>query len=314
MLTSYVVYYLDLEPGTLLTVAIVLALVGAGGMALVLRPRPAPSSSELAGQARRHAAVVHATACALGVAAALALDVLSFHMGHTWRSHEDTTLKVLRAALGTAWPLLVGLTYLGVHALGAWRWPRPAGQLRRATLVPRDDPTPARLQRLALAWVGLTIAALVALLVVFATGGRLHAAVVLLPALIAVTAIALLAAARGVVAVVRDRVGLGGPPEHDAAARRLSAHRVLRGVQLILAATAAVHVFAIGTIHLSGMYELESVAVGYACLVIAGLILLTGVVAALLPAGRLRPRTPRAAGADPAHEPSPDHAAPRAAS
>lgn len=309
MLTFYVGYYLDLEPAVLLNVATLLALVGAFGLAMVLRPRPAPSPSEVADRARRHATIVHATACVLGVAAALALDVLYFHMGHTWWSHEDTTLRVLQWALGTAWPLLVGLTYLGAHALGAWRWPRPAGSLRRATLVPREDPTPRRLQRLARVWVELTIAALLAQFVVITVsrGTRaLHPVNVLLHALIAATAVALLVAARGVVAVVRDRISLDGPPEHDAAARRLSAHRVLRGVQLILAATAAVQVFAIGTLFSGGFLELESVAVGYACVVLAGLILLTGVVASLLPARSLLAAARPAAR--PADEPAADDA------
>lgn len=81
---------------------------------------------------------------------------------------------------------------------------------------------------------------------------------------------------------------------------------MLRGVQLILAATAAVQVFAIGTLFSGGFLELESVAVGYACVVLAGLILLTGVVASLLPARSLLAAARPAAR--PADEPAADDA------
>lgn len=313
MLTRYLEYYLRLDPAVVGAVADALTLLGAIGLVMLLRPRPAPSPSEVAAWARRHATIAHVTACTLGVAAGLALDVLEFRLRRD-PGPGISTLSILRWILSMAWPLTVGLTYLGIHALGAWRWPRPDGSLRRATLVPREDPTPRRLQRLAPIWVGLTTVALLIQLAVLTAAGHVHWSFAVSDAVIVATGLALLGATRGVVAVVRDRISLDGPPDLDAAARRLTAHRVLRGVQLVLGLTTALQFLSV-TMLLSSYRsrpwpELPSNIIAITTLVIAALTLITSVVASFLPARARRDRRrARRAAAPPAVDPPDDPAA-----
>lgn len=161
-----------------------------------------------------------------------------------------------RGAVVAALPAVAGLAYLAVHAVGERTWPRPAGAVRRAPLVRRRirDVAPR-----ALSWVTVTwFAALAVLLGVCAlaagTGGRslsyAHADGVVattspFPGLyygrtIAPTMVLLGLGCLGVLVLVTRRAAVSDTsPADDTTLRRMTAGRVLAGVQLVAAWTLA---------------------------------------------------------------------------
>jgi hypothetical protein len=88
-------------------------------------------------------------------------------------------------------------------------------------------------------------------------------------------------------------------PAYDAASRRLSAHRVLRGAQLLLAGTLA------GVLVVTGvgvlMVDADSSGIGIAVSCLGGLVGVTGVGLAIVPA---RPAVPAGALAQPGVPPA----------
>jgi len=231
----------------------IVLLVGLGPVLLVglvlgvvaLARRPAPAPSEAAEAARRHA----------GVVSGLALAVLlgSLVVGAAIAGGSATGLEHGRY-LGLV-PAAAGAAFALVHAIGELTWPRPTGTLRRAPLARRTtaDVTPAWLRRVTWAVATLAVVALVLCGLVADDDGRglsrtypdgaagagpfpgwFYGA----PLLVAVVVV--LAATEGVLRLVAHRPAvMNAAPEWDLALRRLSAHRVLRGAQLVLGWTTA---------------------------------------------------------------------------
>ncbi len=236
--------------------ALLLATVGLA-LAAVLSRRPVPPPSEAAEAARRHGVLVSIAAwllpSMLGPFLLMTVAGLVFRWGGL---DGPATMNALLAGL---YPALFGLGYLGVHAVGERTWPRPAGPVRRATLVHRrvSDVAPTWLRRTVL---GLATAAVAVLVACGATGAEDGRSIstsgfagdtfatrsaspypgwdFAVPLLVAVVLVAL--AAEGVLRLVARRPAiLDADPTYDAASRRLSSHRALRGAALVIGCSLA---------------------------------------------------------------------------
>lgn len=286
----------------LLPVAAVVALLSA------LARRPAPAPSEAAEAARRHAAGVNLAAwCTLAVVPPIAAFV---------------AIPLFRATSGRAlypgvltglWPGLFGLLFLAVHAVGELTWPRPTGAVRRAALIPRrlSDVVPTWLRRTTWGWAGALTVALVAMGFTAAEGHQFSAVdanglvttaspypgwTYGVPLLVAAALV--VAATEGVLRLIARRPAVvDADPAYDAASRLLSAHRVLRGAQLVLALTLA-GVLVFGGVAIHHTQELLGTSLWAAGLAVG----LAGVVVALTPA---RPAVQSASGLPPVGFPPP---------
>ena len=285
----------------LLLVLVILVFTVGGIVALVITAsnRPAPAPSQAADAARQHAIGVNLAAW---VAGGIPAVVLSFVLLAATNSVYDSRLPEqdfpapgpLLVALSLA---VVGLAYLAVHAIGERTWPRPTGAVRRAALVPRGDAAPRWLRGVTWAWAVLLVASLVATGLT-ATDGRTFSRpdpadpgeLLVIPyagwpyglPLIVVTVL-LVAAAEGVLWLVARRPAvIDADPGYDAASRRLSAHRVLRGTQLLLAGSLA------GVLVVTGvgvtMVDADSVGIGVAVSLLGYVIAAVGVGLAIVPA------------------------------
>jgi hypothetical protein len=287
-----------------LLVLVVGVLVPAGllallvGLLVTLARRPAPAPSEAAAAAQRHASVVHVASwlawllvplvLALG-AVPLMRSVLGAVSNVRWASPYGGVLAAL-------YPVTAGLAYLAVHAFGEHTWPRPAGPVRRATLVRRDpaDVAPRFLRVAAWVWTALIAVALVVGGATAGPGGRSFAVgsttswqsaspypgwyygVWLLPACVVV-----LVAAEAVLRLVAGRPAIvDAAPEYDAASRRLSAHRVLRGSQLVLGLSLSGVLLTLGY----GPHAVGLTGLGYTLGAAALAVAVVAVVLAALPA------------------------------
>ena len=257
-------------------------------VAVTRRPLPAPS--EAADAARRHALGVN-------IAAWVVLTVLPLFLGLV-------AVPLIRVTGGSSlyagvvtglWPATGGLLFLGVHAIGERTWPRPTGTVRRAHLSPRDAQRgPRWLRRLTWTWAGLLLVTLVAAGATSSNGRAVSVAYATnavqtagpypgwyYGAPLLVAAALVLVATEGVLRLISRRPAVvDADPAYDAASRRLSAHRALRGAQLVLALTEA------GVLGIAGA-ALSRVDQGALGGVIGGLGLLIGLagfVAAVLPA------------------------------
>lgn len=272
--------------GPLLVLATTVALV----VALVRRPVPAPSQAAEA--ARRHGMLVTITAWL--VAGLIAGPVIA-----------GVALVAFRASVGTGpyagvvtalYPTTVGLLYLAVHALGERTWPRPEGPVRRAALAHRqvNDVAPRLLRTVTWTWAGGVVVALViggATAAAdgrsFTTGGATHWSTTspypgwyygawLLPAVLIV-----LAATEAALRLVAARPAIvDADPAYDAGSRRLSAHRALRGPQLVLGLTLAGVLLTLGY----GPHHAGLTALGYVLDIGAGLVAITSLVLTATPA------------------------------
>ena len=265
--------------------------------------------------ARRHAALTTALAVGAGL---FALVV---------GSAGAQSASGLSAGLWTGLlPALAGAAFLGAHAVGEATWPRPAGQVRRAGLERRTirDLAP-RLGRTAVAtWaVSLAVALLTfglaadetgrAVSVTFEDGsstagpfpGWFYGA-----PLLGATAIVLLAT-WGTLHLVATRPAVSdAAPRWDAALRRLSAHRVLRGAQTVLGLTLVGVLWFAGTaLHSAGgAYTLDGVSRTDPLAATTGTVALVAAAVALLAtlAVGVVPGVPATLGAEtPAGPPSP---------
>lgn len=240
-------------------VAAVTALVALVAIPVALLRSPAPAApSAAAAAARRHAAVVS------GIGWAVAVVTLVQAPGMVAGGLEGGI------QLGLV-PAAAGLLLAGVHAVGELTWPRPTGQVRRAALVRRTvaDVAPQNLRRWA-AGIALALAAVLVATGLTATDGRAVARTFVdgaassgpypgsiygVPLLLG--ALAVLAANEGVLRLVARRPAVSDTePAWDLALRRLSAHRILRGEQLVLGLTLA------GVLGIAGT-ALVNVAQGY---------------------------------------------------
>ncbi|MBC7290953.1 MAG: hypothetical protein H5T83_06410 [Actinotalea sp.] len=220
-----------------------LLLVAVVAVVLLLTSRPAPDPSQAATAARHHAGVVTGIAWTALVLTLLLGPAVAGLLGGL--------------AEGVAYglvPAVAGALFVGVHAIGELTWPRPTGSVRRAGLERRgtDDVAPRGLRRLLWGWTGL-VAVIAVVGGTIATDGRqisrtfenglassgpfpgwFYGAPLLLACLV------VLVATEGVLRVVASRSAvMDAQPVWDAALRRLSAHRVLRGAQLVVGLTAA---------------------------------------------------------------------------
>ncbi|MCL3860059.1 hypothetical protein [Actinotalea sp. K2] len=227
-------------------------LVGLGatlaGLVVALARRPEPSPSQAAEAARRHATVVSVIAWLAGVLSpALVLAALSPALA-SWGG--PLSVGVAAGLL----PATVGLVFIGVHAVGELTWPRPTGAVRRAPLTPRTmtDVAPRRLRRALLLWSGLLVLALLVFGVMADEGRRVSRTFPEgssgaspfpgwfygVPLLVGVAVVLL--ATVGVLRLIAARPAvMDAAPEWDLGLRRLSAHRVLRGAQLVVGLTLA---------------------------------------------------------------------------
>jgi hypothetical protein len=292
-------------------VLLVLPLIMAAVLAVVVLvvvalTRSAPAPSEAAAAARRHGGVVAAAAwLALVATPVLLLPAL--------RGIGTISPGLLEGLATGLLPSAAGLAALGVHALGERAWPRPTGTVRRAHLTPRRarDVVPVWLGRLTAAWGVVLMVVLVALGATATPDGRritrVQDAMVstaspypgwFYGAPIAIGTLLLLAATALVLRQVARRPAVvDADPEYDAASRRLSGHRVLRGSQLVVALTLAAVLWVAGGA--LGRVDLTGAAI--TSLVLAVAVGLTGLFATLVPAA---PATP-APGAPGAEHPDP---------
>lgn len=212
----------------------VLALVVAGGSALIRRT--APSRGAAAADARRHALGTSVTAIVVAAVAALGCGMTCLSLLSGPGVYGRTLLLM---------PLVAGIAHTIAVLLGELTWPRPQGDVRHARLARRDllDAAPRTLVRLA----AVTLAALVVILVTGAltadhTGRRIAVALPdgevtarPFPGLhyggpVAVGLIVLVLVTGVALRVVSDRPAVTAEdPRIEAALRRASAHRVLRG-------------------------------------------------------------------------------------
>ncbi|WP_369135900.1 hypothetical protein [Modestobacter sp. I12A-02662] len=235
----------------LLLALVVTVLVGTG--VAVVRRSP-PSREGTVAAARRHATALSGAAVAAGVLAALAVPFSDGSWGTGEPGSGGRELVLV--------PLAFGIAHTVVLTVGELTWPRPAGQVRRARLVHRGplDAAPAWLVRVGGAAVGLAVLTVVAAALVadddgrgISRSGELWArssgpfpgwfyggpALAGLALLIALAGAALrVVATRAAVVTADDRI--------EAALRRASAHRVLRG------ATAAVLLLTGGLLGVAG--------------------------------------------------------------
>lgn len=273
-------------------VAVVVAL----GAVLLSRPGT-PPPSQTAAAARRHAAVVS------GVAWGLSLLTLVAGGPVATAATSGLTEGV---ALGLV-PAVAGVVLAAVHAVGELTWPRPTGTVRRAGLVRRTvaDVAPRRLHLLLRGWAAtLVVVLLVCGLVAddrqvtrtlengATSAGPFPGWFYGVPLLVATLVV--LGATEGVLHLVARRPAVvDARPAWDLSLRRLSAHRVLRGGQLVLGLTtagvlavagSAVHNVGTGTV-VDGVAQdsLVHAATGTALLVLALASGAAAVAVALVP-------------------------------
>lgn len=287
----------------ILLLSLVLALGGAVGLLVLVLTAVggrAPEPSEAARAAVRHGAAVHGVALVALVAALVGIPVLVAEL-----AGGPTEGRLLGLA-----PAVAGITFAAVQAVGEATWPRPAGQLRRATLVRRTarDVAPLRLRAVTWGWAALGTVALLAgglasdggraISRTFPAGsassGPFPGWYFGVPLLVAVVVVLL--TAEGVLRRVATRPAVAGAdPAWDLALRRLSAHRVLRGAQLVLAwTTAGVLVVGGAALHnvgraVSGAATASGphLVLGTAALVLGLVTFVSGAVLALVPAARV---------------------------
>lgn len=247
-----------------LLVVLVLAVVVAAGAALVRRSPPSRESTVTA--ARHHAAITATSALALGLAAGVGTAATGTRTG--LRAGQLGVVALLV-------PIAFGIAHTGVVLIGELTWPRPEGDVRRARLARRGllDAAPRRLVRIAGGAVlaGFVVVALGGLVAepdgrtvaVSGIGGADRGAASPFagleygrPAALGLLVLAALTVAT--LWVVADRPAVVTTDERiEAALRRASAHRVLRGT------AAAALVVTGGLVTVSG-FSLRSAAIGVA--------------------------------------------------
>jgi len=292
-------------------VAVLLVVLGApvaalGALILSARRRTAtsgPTGAETAVAARRHAAVVSALAWSVALLTPPLLLVPTARWALDTTRADSLTAGVLT---GLA-PASAGLLFLGVHLVGERSWPRPTGTLRRAALVRRTprDIVPGWLRTVVLVWTALLGATLVTCGIVSidgrsvtrtwpggaSTAGPFPGWFYGLPLLAATLAV--LAGTVGVLRLVAGRPAVeDAQPAWDLSLRRLSAHRVLRGVQLVIGATtsgvlavassAVLSISRAGTANPATSSTLAA-TIGVALAILAAVVGVASIVIALIP-------------------------------
>src|SRR4051812_19466579 len=139
----------------LLPVLVVLALVVGVGWAVSAARRSGPSHEAAVAAARRHGLVVAVLAPVAGLVSVGGLLWAAADVGHGFPGSMGNALAIS--------PLAYALAHTLVMILGELTWPRPAGAVRRARLVPRrlSGVLPRRLTRVVAAGTVLLVAVLV---------------------------------------------------------------------------------------------------------------------------------------------------------
>ncbi|GGC09698.1 hypothetical protein [Cellulomonas carbonis] len=271
-------------------VALVVLVVVAAVLVVGLARRPAPAPSQAAEVARRHGRNVHVAAW---IAAVVVPPVVSSAAPVALQTGSRPLLGGVLVGLA---PAVAGSAFLAAHLVGERTWPRPTGTVRRAALEHRRvvDVVPRPLLRVTAAWtVGLALV-LVAAGLTAADDGRSVVRTVGsstsgaspypgwfygVPLLVATAVVVVLTAITLRVVTQRPAV-VDADPTYDAASRRLSGHRVLRGTQLVLALTLAGVLFFAG----NALRGVELVGFGAGTTIAGVLVALTGAALALVPA------------------------------
>lgn len=274
--------------GLVLSGPVLVALVVA--VAIMLGRRRTPAATEAAEAARRHGGWVH-----LGAWAALLLGpwVVLLALPAMAMTTAGVAGGTTTAVLAGGYLACPALAFLGVHALGERAWPRPSGPVRRAALVPRRSPAPRRLASVTIGWATAMVVVLVVTAGTATDGRRLVRGPRVadgypgwpfgLSLVVALAVVGL--ATRATLRLVARRPAITGDDAFDDASRRLTAHRVLRGVQLVL----AIGLAAVLGFTASALTDVGLDGPGAALRVIAGVVAVAGLVVAALPA---RPATP----------------------
>jgi hypothetical protein len=228
-----------LLPLLLLLLVLVLGVVGV--VALAVR-RPFQDRPATVADARRHARRISIAAVLIGALGALAVG---FAGAIPWSN--ETSMVGRPGVAAISMPLAFGLAHTGSLLVGEVTWPKPAGNVRRARLVRRGlwDSVPRWLLRLAevtlaIGFASVVVGALLAhpdgrTITVSTAGGRAQGAAAPFAGIDygvpTVAGLAILAVITGLALwVVTERPALGTADEQaEAALRRASAHRVLRG-------------------------------------------------------------------------------------
>jgi hypothetical protein len=264
--------------------ALVLAAAAAGGIAVARRSPPSRETTVAA--ARRHASLTGSAALVLAAVAAVGTGVVTALPG-VLAGPASTGVAALSV------PLVFGLVHTAVLLLGELTWPRPEGDVRRARLARRGllDAAPRWLVRLAgSALAGSLLVVVLGGLVaapdgrsvgMSGAGGQVGGAASPFAgwsygAPAATGLLALAAVSVAALWVVADRPAVVTADERiEAALRRASAHRVLRG------ATAGALVVGGGLLAVSGL-SVRSAASGVAATAAAN-GLAAGPASAVLP-------------------------------
>jgi hypothetical protein len=287
-------------PLVALLVVMPLALAVAVGVVVITlahrlsrRERAVTPSTALVA-ARRHAGSIDALAWVGLVAALVILQVFT----------PSLTNGLGTGVLIGLTPTLAGATFLAVQSVGELTWPRPSGPVRRAPLTPRTVRTlaPVGLRRLTWVWAGGLATTLVACGLASGNGRDIErvwdaassGAAGPFPGwfyggpLLVATAVVVAATEVVLLLVAGGPAGAGPPvadtaPADDLALRTVSARRVLRGTQLVLAWTLAGVLFVAGTALRSvGTIEVDGVGRTSVGLVAGGTtLLLLGLAVAL---------------------------------
>jgi hypothetical protein len=267
-----------------LMVAPLVAVLAVVAIVLAAR-RPSPAPSQAAEAARRHGATVNV----LAWVAALVLGQLPVLAAGTLVFRATGGRDPYGAVLVWVYVTAPALVFLGVHALGERTWPRPTGDVRRAALAPRVAVAPRWLLRVTAGWGAALVVALI-LTGATAADGRAFTVAASgtaspypgwyygVPLLVSAAVIGV--TTRGVLHLVARRPAVvDADPAYDAASRRLSAHRVLRGAQLVLALMIAGVLLVAGDA--AGNLDLEPA--GTLLLVVGVAVGLAGLAVSLVP-------------------------------
>jgi hypothetical protein len=282
-------------PLVALLVVMPLALAVAVGVVVITlahrlsrRERAVTPSTALVA-ARRHAGSIDALAWVGLVAALVILQVFT----------PSLTNGLGTGVLIGLTPTLAGATFLAVQSVGELTWPRPSGPVRRAPLTPRTVRTlaPVGLRRLTWVWAGGLATTLVACGLASGNGRDIErvwdaassGAAGPFPGwfyggpLLVATAVVVAATEVVLLRVARRPAVADTAPADDLALRTVSARRVLRGTQLVLAWTLAGVLFVAGTALRSvGTIEVDGVGRTSVGLVAGGTtLLLLGLAVAL---------------------------------
>lgn len=221
----------------MLPVFVVLALAVAVGGIFTAARRASRSSEVAVTAARRHGLIVAVLAPVAGIVTVVLLVGAGMDVGHGFPGKTGDALALA--------PLAYALAHTLVLLIGELTWPRPAGAVRRARLTPRrlGDVAPRRLLRTCLAGTVLLVATIAAGAALAGGDGTeiLHRDGPYLRGAgpwpgwhygepVTVELVLLLGLLAGALWVVVTRPAVATEDERmEAALRRTSAHRVLRG-------------------------------------------------------------------------------------